>query len=69
MFDGVLPDLRDSVTFILHQVPQPWHPQGTYVHEAALAVKDVNPERYPAFVRDIYSAFEGGKFTDDCRWN
>jgi protein-disulfide isomerase len=58
----VIPSLKDdSISFVLQQVPQPWHPQGTYVHEAALAVKEVSPSLYPAFVDAVYDAFDAGK--------
>ena len=42
-----------------------WHPQGTYVHEAALAVKATAPEAYAEYVLAICDAFESGKFKDD----
>lgn len=53
---GPLEKMGDKVCFQINQVPQPWHPQGTYVHEAALAVKDVAPASYPAYVDAIYKA-------------
>lgn len=62
-----------KVSFVLHNVPQPWHPQGVYVHEVALAVKAKQPELYAKVVRGIYKAFNGGlppgKFTDEDTWN
>ena len=59
----------DDVCFIMHQVPQPWHAQGSYVHEAALAVKAVAPETYPAFVDSILAAFDEGRFADRDTWD
>jgi len=67
--DGVVAEFGDSVTFVIHQVPQPWHPQGSWVHEAALAVKAACPEQYPAFVAEIYKNFDGGAFKDDATWD
>ena len=69
LYDEVMPGLDESmkkdVSFVIQQVPQPWHPQGTYVHEAALAVKACAPDAYPSYVRAIYEAFGSGKFKDD----
>jgi len=53
----------------LHQVPQPWHPQGTYVHEAALAVRSVDEAKYEDYVTAVFTAYDGGKFKDDDTWN
>lgn len=58
-----------KVCFVLHQVPQPWHPQGTYVHEAALAVRSVDEAKYEDYVTAVFTAFDGGKFKDDDTWN
>jgi len=70
LYDGVLPTLTDDtdVSFILHHVVQPWHPQGTMVHEAALALKKVSPPDYPGYVNAIYRAFETGTFNDADTW-
>ena len=69
LYNEVMPGLDESmkkdVSFVIQQVPQPWHPQGTYVHEAALAVKACAPDAYPSYVRAIYEAFGSGKFKDD----
>lgn len=59
----------DKVCFIVNQVPQPWHPQGTYVHEAALAVKQAAPDKYFAFCTAVYAAFDAGRFKDDTTWD
>lgn len=58
----------DRACFVLHQVPQPWHAQGSYVHEAALAVKEVAPDLYPNYIGAIYECFDKGKFTDRDTW-
>lgn len=68
VYDGVLASAGSKVSFILHQVPQPWHPQGSFVHEAALAVKEVQPDAYPAYVRAIFGAYDTGKFQDTDTW-
>ena len=64
--EEVMPKLAGKpISFVVNQVPQPWHPQGTYVHEAALAVKATAPEAYPAYISAIVTAFEAGRFKDD----
>ena len=35
-------------------MPQPWHPQSSIVHEAALAVAEVAPSKYFDFVDAVY---------------
>ncbi|KAI1123158.1 hypothetical protein F5Y10DRAFT_252360 [Nemania abortiva] len=40
------PKWASSVQFILRQQIQPWHPSSTLVHEAAVAVLQVAPEKY-----------------------
>ena len=64
----VAPSVGDDVCFIVHQVPQPWHAQGSHVHEAALAVKRVVPEMYPAYVDAVFAAFDVGRFADRDTW-
>eukprot|EP00966_Prymnesium_polylepis_P229943 5320676-Prymnesium_polylepis.1 len=58
-----------NVTFVIQQVVQPWHPQGSYVHEAALAVKHLAPDKYLAFCSALYKAFDEGKFKDADTWD
>jgi len=67
--DEVLGAFGEQVSFVVHQVPQPWHPQGSYVHEVALAVKQVEPQLYPAVCRALYAAYDAGKFTDEDTWS
>ena len=69
VYDEVLPAFGQQISFVIHQVPQPWHPQGTYVHEVALAVKQVQPGLYPAVCRALFAAYDSGKFTDADTWN
>jgi len=63
-----LPRFDPRVTVVLHQVVQPWHPQGTMVHEAALAVKRVAPEAYADYVSAVVTSFAAGRFTDEATW-
>ena len=67
VYNDVLPKLagKTDLNIVVNQVPQPWHPQGTYVHEAAFAVKAAAPDAYPAYLSAVYKAFESGKFRDD----
>eukprot|EP00980_Cylindrotheca_fusiformis_P004378 scaffold925_cov129-Cylindrotheca_fusiformis.AAC.31 len=70
LYEKVIPTLDEEISITIHHVIQPWHPQGTMVHEAALALKQVAPESYPAYVNAIYTAFNGtGKFKDEDTWN
>ena len=69
LYDKVIPSLDDDITVTLHQVVQPWHPQGTMVHETALAVKEVAPEKYAPYVSTLYAAFMEGKFKDEDTWD
>ena len=47
-----------SLEIIVHQVPQPWHPQSVCMHEACLAVQAVAPERAAAFTAALFAAQE-----------
>lgn len=71
VYTEVIPSLpaNTPINFVINQVPQPWHPQGTYVHEAALAVKEVAPEAYPTYVQTICNAFDQGRFKDQDVWD
>eukprot|EP00039_Didymoeca_costata_P007194 m.97175 g.97175 ORF g.97175 m.97175 type:complete len:204 (-) comp13584_c0_seq2:1041-1652(-) len=42
VFHEVLEKANGKVAFTLRHQIQPWHPQSTYVHEAALAVKQLS---------------------------
>jgi len=59
---SVLGQFGDRVSFVLHQVPQPWHPQGSYLHEAALCVRAACPAKYAAFFLSVCAAFD--QFSD-----
>ncbi|KAI1496113.1 hypothetical protein F5X99DRAFT_401417 [Biscogniauxia marginata] len=43
------PKWASNLQFIFRQQVQPWHPSSTLVHEAALAVLQLAPEKYWAF--------------------
>jgi hypothetical protein len=60
---------RSKLSIVVQQVPQPWHPHSSYVHEAALAVKDIAPDAFPAYVDALYSAYTAGKFQDESTWD
>ena len=42
-----------KVQFVMQNTPQPWHPQGMYVHEVTLAIKVHQPDVFVACVRAI----------------
>lgn len=47
LVEEVMPAFSGGVVDLLVQcVPQPWHPQGSYLHEAALAVKNVDESKF-----------------------
>ncbi|KAL3928022.1 MAG: hypothetical protein SGBAC_012829 [Bacillariaceae sp.] len=70
LYDKVIPSLDEDITVTVHQVVQPWHPQGTFVHEAALAVREVSPVHYAPYVSALYAVFlNDGKFKDQDTWN
>jgi hypothetical protein len=45
-----------KVQFIFRQQIQPWHPSSTLVHEAAVAVLRVAPEKFFAFSAALFEA-------------
>ncbi len=53
----------DALKVVFHQTPQPWHPQGILLHEAALAVQMVKPECYAAMYAQLFDA-AGEQFND-----
>lgn len=71
VYHEVLARFHDHVSFVLHQVPQPWHPQGSYLHEAALCVRELCPSKYAAFMISIMDAFDAkeAKFSDADTWD
>lgn len=53
----------DALKVVFHQTPQPWHPQGIFLHEAALAVQIAKPEAYPAIYAQLFDAADA-RFND-----
>eukprot|EP00965_Chrysotila_dentata_P195936 6177276-Pleurochrysis_carterae.AAC.3 len=58
-----------DVSFVVQHVPQPFHPQGIFVHEASLAVYQANPAAYPSFMRAAIDAYESGTLSTNSTWN
>ncbi|KAI0881250.1 thioredoxin-like protein [Annulohypoxylon maeteangense] len=50
------PKWASNLEIILRQQVQPWHPSSTLVHEAALAVQRVAPEKYWDFSDALFKA-------------
>ncbi|KAI1459965.1 hypothetical protein F4805DRAFT_465902 [Annulohypoxylon moriforme] len=50
------PKWASNLEIILRQQVQPWHPSSTLVHEAALAVLKVAPEKYWEFSDALFKA-------------
>ena len=62
--DEVMPSHRDSgVDMVFQNVPQPWHPQSSYMHEVSLAVKIVDESKFFSACSAIFAAQEN--FFDD----
>lgn len=60
------------VHFIMYQLPQPWHPQSTYLHEAGLAVRQILGEAgYFEFTKRFFDKETElqKEFFDDNVWN
>ena len=53
---------EDVLRVVFHQVPQPWHPQSTLLHEAALAVEQAQPSAYSAMFAKLFDNRD--RFTD-----
>lgn len=51
-FDAQFPG---KVQFVMHNVPQPWHPQSCMMHEASFAVKNVDEAMFRPFVSAVFS--------------
>mmetsp|Transcript_44802 Transcript_44802/g.115952 ORF Transcript_44802/g.115952 Transcript_44802/m.115952 type:complete len:205 (+) Transcript_44802:71-685(+) len=60
---GVISKMAD-VDFVFMPVVQPWHPQSTLMHEAALAVREVaGPQKFWEFCEALFAKQEN--FFDD----
>ena len=64
----VLPLYKDrGLNYRHYNVAQPWHAQSSYMHEAALAVEEVDADKYTAFATALFAAQE--QFFDDAVWD
>merc|ERR1712107_483347 len=53
--------------FVVHQLPQPWHPQSAFMHEAGLAVRKLgSSEIYFKFCELLFQ--KQTDFFDDATW-
>ena len=55
--------LASLVSIIFHNVPQPWHPQSTAMHEASFAAAAVDPSKQGAFWQGLMAA--QSQFSDE----
>jgi hypothetical protein len=44
-----------DIQFIMHQVPQPWHPQSSYMHEASFAARNVDADKWHDFSTALFA--------------
>eukprot|EP00531_Pseudo-nitzschia_arenysensis_P011608 CAMPEP_0116116694 /NCGR_PEP_ID=MMETSP0329-20121206/1172_1 /TAXON_ID=697910 /ORGANISM="Pseudo-nitzschia arenysensis, Strain B593" /LENGTH=206 /DNA_ID=CAMNT_0003610201 /DNA_START=134 /DNA_END=754 /DNA_ORIENTATION=+ len=75
LYEDVLPAIKAdktkeaAIAIKIYHVVQPWHPQSTLVHEAALAIQKVDTtEAYLAYLLWITKKYKDGKFTDEDTW-
>lgn len=54
LFDRVGEVKGRKLRFVFRNVPQPWHPQSTLLHEASLAVGQLEPSKFWAFVKVLF---------------
>mmetsp|Transcript_16252 Transcript_16252/g.22902 ORF Transcript_16252/g.22902 Transcript_16252/m.22902 type:complete len:196 (+) Transcript_16252:3-590(+) len=59
---------KNNIKCIIHHVPQPWHPQSTYLNEAALAVKLIKPNIYIDYCLAVWEA-RPALFSDEATLN
>lgn len=50
------PTWASSAQLIFRHQIQPWHPQSTLMHEAALAVNQVAPDKFWAYSKELFAA-------------
>jgi len=43
-----------KLRFVFRHQVQPWHPQGTLVHEAAIAVARLDPDKFAPFAKVLF---------------
>mmetsp|Transcript_5615 Transcript_5615/g.11863 ORF Transcript_5615/g.11863 Transcript_5615/m.11863 type:complete len:208 (-) Transcript_5615:62-685(-) len=53
-----------QISLVAYTMPQPWHPQGTILAEAVLAVEAVSPTALVPFISRIYET-RSDKWTDE----
>jgi len=59
---------KKNAFFVFHQMPQPWHPQGVYCHEAALVVRKLGTaKQFFDFSSLLFK--DQTKFFDDGTWD
>ena len=54
VFPLVQKSYSEKVQFIFRQQIQPWHPSSTLVHEAALAVLTISPDKFYPFSEALF---------------
>ncbi|EME31410.1 thioredoxin-like protein [Galdieria sulphuraria] len=54
LMDQVLPAMEEKICFYFQHQIQPWHPQSTLLHEAALAVKQIDPDKFYPYSRVLF---------------
>ncbi|TFJ87991.1 hypothetical protein NSK_000345 [Nannochloropsis salina CCMP1776] len=60
---GIIEAYKDKpVQILFHNVIQPWHAVGAWMHEAALAVKDLQPSAFYPYANKVFDAME--RFSD-----
>lgn len=52
----------NKFTFVFQHIPQPWHGQGSYLHEAGIAVGQIDPAKFWEFSEALFA--ESEKFYD-----
>lgn len=50
--------LTPQISFVFHNVVQPWHHQGIFVHETAAVVRNLKPEKALPFYLALFDAQE-----------
>eukprot|EP00937_MAST-01D_sp_MAST-1D-sp2_P006643 g6643.t1 len=69
--DEVLPHYEQKapgrVAFLHYNQVQPWHAQSSYMHEAALAVEQVDAGLYLPYAKELFA--KQAQFFDDMVWD
>lgn len=58
LYNDVMPPLMESgqVDWLFQCVPQPWHPQSSYMHEVALAVRQYDEPKFLPAASALFAA-------------